>query len=800
MKTPHSPRTLKHALITALTAGIVAATLSVSPAFAQEADGLDCDAPAGGLQERGESAALELAAACGSEVLIHDSQDYTERSFAQPDGTVATEFSAVPQWVPDEDGEWVEADANVVATDDGIETTATVSNLEFGAEGEREFVTAVNADGESVSLSWPEPLPEPEVERATVVYPNVLPQVDLEVYAGVADFSYALVVKTPDAAENPSLQRIELGLATEGLSVDADAEADTAALADAAGEVAYSVAEPWMWDSSDDGAEAPPLAASMELEMDSDSLTVVPDLELLADPEAEFPIYIDPKFRDTSVAWTNFLYGESYANEIQCGNGSVMCSGLQAWENDPALGYWRAGMIFNGMQTLAGRDIRDAGVWVTQTHTAGTGRSYDVHLVAMDFFDPDAATFGNTFDEKVVGRVAKDSVPTSNENYDESNQTIAWNSSALQRRIESLVSGGANTAPFVVVSDDEGDKFQWRKMDPDSAVLLVTHAAGKPTSLKLEGGNCSSSSPGTMIDTLTPVLEAKTPDNLTANARMDFRVVKPVAGEDEVVADLHVANVAESTAYSETMLSGSLVRGQIYYWKARIRDYDDESAQNGEWSSRCYFRVNEFPQVPTETSTEGLGCGTQSSPTPVTIATPKLFATPQDADGGAVATRFGFYNEAGTLLAEWDEEGPVGLEVVTPVSSGLVGADGVYRWRARTVDGFRTSVWSAYCWVEIDTTVPEPPDVIQLTDQPLPGEPVEFELVGGDGVTGFQYVLEGQAQQSVSAADGQTKVTVTPSTSAVDHVLQVRAVDAAGNPQVRPNTGSPRSRSSRSRR
>ncbi|MBO3733830.1 LamG domain-containing protein [Glycomyces niveus] len=790
MTSPHPRRAIARSLTIGLASVIAGAALSTPPALAEEPNDASCTAPDSGLQESNEADALALAAACDAEVLIRDMQDYTSRSYAQPDGSTTTEFRAVPGWVPDESGDWVEVDTTVEVAEDGsLEAVATVMDLRFGAAGTTEFVSAVSADGEQVSLSWPDPLPAPVAEGSTVVYPDVLPDVDLEVYAGVSDFSYALVVKTPEAAASPELEQIELGLTTDGLAVSSDSEADTAQLTDAEGESAFGVATPLMWDSSAAAEGTPELAAAMELEIDADSLTVVPDQTLLDDPDAQYPIYIDPKFYDTSVSWTNFLYGEAYANEITCGNGAVMCTGLQLWENDPTLGYWRAGMIFNGIQALADREVRDAGVWITQTHTAGVGKTYDVKLVAMNSFNVDTAAFDDVFNSKVVGTVATDSVPTSNDNYNETDQTIAWTSTTgLKNRMQALADDGSNTAPFAVVSGDETDRYQWRKMDPSTATLLVTHAANPPRSLKTAGKDCSTSAPGLTLNTLQPVLTATTPSNLLSSTHLDFRVVDPGPSPDVTIAEMTVSGVAESTAYSATVPSGKLVRGKNYYWEARVRDADSSHDAVGEWTANCHFRLNQLPTTPTALKTEDQACGTQASPTLVTSTTPKFSALPGDPDdGSSLVTRFRFYAQTGDHIWEDTEtllEG--GTSAITRLSANEA-TEGLYRWNARTEDAFTQSAWSAYCWVRIDSTPPSPPDVVQVTTSPLPGQTVTFELISDSDVKSFNYSFNSAAEKSIPATAGRAQLQLTlPATGSIQHTLQVTAWDvpvgSTGNP------------------
>ncbi|MDA1359287.1 LamG domain-containing protein [Glycomyces luteolus] len=774
---PRPRRRLRQALIVGLASVTIFGTVRTLPALGQEADDAACADSEGLLQESDESAALDLAVACDAEVLIGDSWVYDARSLAQPDGTIATEFYAEPQWVPDGNGEWTDVDPTVAVADDGsLRSTATVADLEFGTAGEFAFVSATGVDGEKVSLNWPEPLPEPELNGATVVYPEVLPGVDLEVYSDVSDFSYALVVKTPEAAESEALDRIELGLETEGLTVDADAEANTAVLTDAEGEPAFSVANPWMWDSSGIAEEAPDLAAEMDLEIEADSLAVVPDQNLLTDPEAVYPIYIDPEF---TYEGPNFENAFSEGTGITCGTGSEMCTGTQTWSNDPTYGYWRSAMKFNGLGVLANRDIQQATVWVTQTHTGAAGATHTVRLYSMDWFDFAANTSWNTFNGKLVGQVASASVATSNGPSGEPDRQIQWADTRTANRIQTLVDGGSTTAVFAVISgangDQEANRNYWRKLNPSTGRLKVWHGPLKPTNLKTGTDNCSTSAPGPVINTLTPTLYLTAPPALETSNKISFYVYERDGVHPNAIQQIDVGNVIEKQVVSATVAVGELTRGKTYRWQARAWDSDSASSRYSDFTSYCYFTVNQLPTTPTNLTTANLGCGTQTSPTLVTTSAPLLYATPSDPDGGNVTTWIQAYNESGTLLKEYKPAGKSGVTASATTSA----ADGLYKWRAATSDLFATSAWSGYCWVRVDTTAPAPPDVVQVTETPSIDNPVVFDLVGDAEVKSFKYSFNSGAVQSIAATGGTATISVTPTGSSINFTLEVWASDAA---------------------
>jgi hypothetical protein len=503
---------------------------------------------------------------------------------------------------------------------------------------------------------------------------------------------------------------------------------------------------------------------------------VIPDQSVLTDPGAEFPIYIDPEFEDNGASFENVY---SQATGITCGTGSEMCTGKQTWEYDGAYGYWRTAMKFSGLSAVSGRDIQQASVWITQTHTGGANANQTVRLYAMDWWDFSGSTSWNTYNNQLVSLVATDSVHTSNSGAGEANQTIAWADSRTATRIQSIADSGGSTAVFGVVSgsgqSQEDNMNYWRKLDPSTAKLKVWHAPLKPKSLVTNGSNCSTSAPGPVINTLTPTLKATAPADLESTNTLKFYVYERNEVPDDHLQKIEVAGVAANQAVTVTVPSGALERGKTYRWNARIQDSDGDSTRTSDFTAYCYFTVNALPNTPTALSTGSLGCGTQASPAVVTTLVPVLYATPSDPDKTKVKARFQAYTEAGTLVRDWKVDSDSGVIASTTVTAP---SEGLYKWRAATEDAFATSAWSAYCWARVDLTAPEPPDVVQVTEHPLPGGNVEFVFFGGSDVKSFTYSFDSGTEKTVSAMTGQAGVSISiPSGGSINHTISVRAWD-----------------------
>lgn len=261
--------------------------------------------------------------------------------FAQPDGTLVANDHARPVRVTQGD-DWVPVDATLVAQPDGAYgPTAALLGMQLSPGGDVPL-TVVTRDQKSMTLTWPHgPLPEPVVVGSQATYPNVLQDVDLVANVTVEGFSHVLVVKTPEAAELPELQDLRLGVTAVGLTIEETEQGGVVALDPATNNPVLEADAPTMWDSgTQEGGEvfaAASLAASSDtatdpgaasaqgpgdtskvapvgLEYSDSMLTLTPDRGMLIDPEASFPLYIDPVWQSsTNSGWA--MVDSGYPNE-----------------------------------------------------------------------------------------------------------------------------------------------------------------------------------------------------------------------------------------------------------------------------------------------------------------------------------------------------------------------------------------------------------------------------------------------------------------------------------------------------
>jgi hypothetical protein len=134
-------------------------------------------------------------------------------------------------------------DTTLVRQADGsVAPRAAASNMVFSGGGDA-ALARIAAGADWMARSWPAVLPP-----ATATYPNVLPEVDVVVEAGVEGFAEFVVVRSAKAAANPALARLRFGLASSGLTIHEE-DGGIVALA-AGGKPVFSGPAPRMWDSA----------------------------------------------------------------------------------------------------------------------------------------------------------------------------------------------------------------------------------------------------------------------------------------------------------------------------------------------------------------------------------------------------------------------------------------------------------------------------------------------------------------------------------------------------------------------
>ncbi|MFV2017824.1 LamG-like jellyroll fold domain-containing protein [Micromonospora sp. LOL_023] len=479
-----------------------------------------------------EAEAVAHAVETGERVEIGAFRGETRETYANPDGTLTSVEHAQPARVV-RDGRWVPTDATLVTAADGsIGPRAAVLGLRLSGGGDTPLVRVERA-GRSMTLDWPGPLPEPTIDDDQVTYPELLPGVDLVVNVGVTGFSHVLVVKTPQAAQQPELAELQFDLDTAGLTVQDDPEGGLAAVDEVTGAAVLEAAAPVMWDSGDGAApgragadtvdvvdpaeSAPPGASSVPIgwRVDGDQLTLLPDQAMLADPETTWPVYIDPIWQDTrNSGWT--MVASGYPNEKtwkfsgtegvgECPVSSGQCAGV---------GVKR---IYYALPTpYSGRTILSAEFRVTMTHT------YDstAHNVSLYRAGSGISSGTNWNNKPALSVLQQTKAPTAKQSSCTStNQNVGFTATAAVRE---AASKGWSTTTFGLRATSETDHTAWKRFC-GNAILSVnynrTPTQPKRADLTMSpGGVCVTGTNRPYVDTPpTLFMVLRDPDHSSAH-------------------------------------------------------------------------------------------------------------------------------------------------------------------------------------------------------------------------------------------------------------------------------------------
>ncbi|WP_199044506.1 LamG-like jellyroll fold domain-containing protein [Glycomyces salinus] len=385
---------------------MTATLLTTPPAFAQDTieEGIPPGSASSDIATDGEIAdAQDEAAATGQNVKIESLGSADSEVFAAPDGTFVEQVALEPFQSQLPDGTWAPIDNTLTENaDDQLVPVHSDSGLELSGGGDTVLATLTDIHGRSVSYTWHEALPEPTVEGDTATYPEVIPDVDLKIRATNDGFAKIFEIKTPEAASSVEVASIDLGVELDGFSAGIGTNG-ALEISDYSGEVVYSGPTPMMWDATgpDDGAGdadsdgwSPTTfahLAEVATNFADGVLTLTPDQALLTDPDAVYPLRIDPKWVNVKRShWAMVSDWPSYRNHNYYDGGSFEKSpsgtarlGRAHKEDGSREQTWRLAFEFPTSK-FRGKDILDANLNLQMTyswlpHCDGVTPSYGIY-------------------------------------------------------------------------------------------------------------------------------------------------------------------------------------------------------------------------------------------------------------------------------------------------------------------------------------------------------------------------------------------------------------------------------------
>ncbi|MGW7226584.1 LamG-like jellyroll fold domain-containing protein [Streptomyces cyaneofuscatus] len=633
--------------------------------------------------------ALARAEAAGERVEVVEERTERETVYANPDGgTFTLEKSIVPVRVATENGGWTTPDATLVERADGsIGPKAAAVGISFSPGGPGSGLVTIGETGRSVSMGWPGTLPEPRLDGARAVYENVRPDVNLILTATPEGFRQVLEVETLEAAGDLELRTIAYALDADGLAVREGAAGSMEAV-DGNGQVVFRSPSAQMWNSAGSaqapaakpagatgrsaaqralpatgavqepgGAPAPgsvmvappeeggdPLAgpgagdeaAVMDVSVRADSVTVVPDAELIAKTTgAELPLYIDPAVELNASERTvlssdgdvfyNFSGGTNGMSVGKC--GTAVIGGVSYYCGN---GYVNRMYFEFAPDKLKGKQVLDANFTVTETWSF----SCDARWVDLERTNNISASskwpgptkldqMGDRHVSAGRGSACSPSQPKAPIKFRDNPEETDEN---LTPTVKAFADGKFPRLTLMLMAKDEKDTVSWKRFD-DDAVLSVDYVSkpATPTAYGIRAGasrlcSTSESSPSVITDPKPDFLatpETASGGEAEGRLRAYFDVdvkngstwsdapepstgsLKPTSGY--VAYSSSLKNFPAQTKDWDT----PLVDGKLYRYSAYTRSlYNSDKSYLGSGASPfCYFTVDsKAPKKPSVTS------------------------------------------------------------------------------------------------------------------------------------------------------------------------------------------------------
>jgi hypothetical protein len=523
----------------------------------------------------------------------------TTRIVADPSGVFRAELSPKPVRVQQE-GQWVDVDPSLVEDGQGgFAPRAAVTQISVSGGGSGDLVSMSDA-GRRLALSWPQSLPEPDVEGALATYADVLPGVDLVVEAGVEGFATYLVVESRQAAANPALGDLRFALAASGeVTQGPDGSLE---IADSAGAPVFTAPQPRMWDSSEQ-AGVPDTAAErvaeamgaratrLTVEATSTEIRLLPDQAFLTDPATTYPVVIDPSWSKTDQehAWAMV-----WSNGMEFYNSSTEQArvGYDGWSS--ATKKSRSLYKFD-TSFFRGRRIESAIFRHHQVHSPSyscdTTLGPGVELWRTEGFGPNVswpgpALAGNKLgtEQEAHGHRAYCSGFTLNE----------WNATPA---VKWAVNNDKTRLSLQMRSANEGDAMGWRQFKGTSSAqpqleVLYNTVPNTPAAPTLQDEPYYSDVNKTYTDDLTPTFQVKLTDPDGDQLKAQFKVHQG----STLKWDYTTVWKNSGQTIDRTLPAGVITEDGTYWVEVRAWDGDAWSG----WSTRTTFVVDrDPPAVPT---------------------------------------------------------------------------------------------------------------------------------------------------------------------------------------------------------
>ncbi|MFD5453508.1 LamG-like jellyroll fold domain-containing protein [Streptomyces olivaceus] len=585
-----------------------------------------------------EEDALAEAGRTGEPVEVSVQRGESREVFALPDGHLEAREYLRPVWTRGQDG-WKRVDTSLVATREGtVAPRATTVDLSFSEGGTTPLVQMRRA-GRELSLTWPAPLPKPQLEGAVATYPSVLPDVDLRMTAQEDGFTQLLVVKTAEAAASEELAELRLRLSGSGLDVRETDEGGLEAADKGAAGVVFEAPEPMMWDSSvgeqsegpaksrtaepgaqptsptmraDDGnepgaGESGKLApVGVKVTPEQDEIVLTPDADVLKGADTAYPVYIDPQwYTPKAAAWT--MASKYWASSPQwkfngdSDSGLGYCNWVYCKPHDTKRLFYRI-----PTSKFAGQSILSAEFVVRNTWAAScSARSVELWQTK----GISSSTTWNT--QKASGFWIKE-LASKSFAYGYSGCAAKDAEFNVKSAVQAAADSKSATMTFGLRAGSETDGYGWKRFS--NKAYLRVHYNRPPPQVKMSqlameyGGTCKKPADAARVRTLGKIYANNITDPDGDSVAVQFEAVWDTGDGKGLVPRWKPARTSSKksgSSFSVTLPSNVPQNKQVHW---HVRSYD--GAQYSPWSyagdpTSCYFYYDtSVPKAPSIASGE----------------------------------------------------------------------------------------------------------------------------------------------------------------------------------------------------
>ncbi|RBY76601.1 hypothetical protein DQ239_13765 [Blastococcus sp. TF02-09] len=553
-----------------------------------------------------ESAPDKATAAAIAEEYDHpviDDSSLTETTTVEvlPDGTEQLTISAEPVRVRQDDG-WVDVSTELAEKSDGmLAPTASPVQVEFSPGGTGPLARVQTTTGTWMTIASPlGELPDAVVDDSSVTYPEVLPGVDLRLTATINGMTEVLVIKTPEAADNPRLDEVRFGISGAKVADGQAAESATATAPDGSQLVSPS---PMWWDSADGGDADGPGGAGLAQPIEAQNSAAAITVDASAPAEAQdvtYPAYVDPDFTGGTQAWT--LVDSAYPN------ASYWLGSNRGADNQAHVGH------INAANSPDGRAHTDRTFWQLKTEGLAGKHILNAHFNTQQLYS--SACTSNVYNLWFTGMVDPNTTwnrqpafiaPVSKTTLGPQRSNCAHQYGVGLDAMYVANWAAGNGAPHVTVgltADNEGDWTSWRRFTSGASMTVRYNTPpGTPWGMNTAGQGCATTGPGPVLrhnDVNKISLAVLASDWDPGGVTVVFWV-QDSAGRSVIPAnpyDFINAGTKQNGVFDVKVPDG-LPDGS-YRWLSQAVDGIDSSG----FSPYCYFQIrNAAPAAPVLTAT-----------------------------------------------------------------------------------------------------------------------------------------------------------------------------------------------------